>query len=138
MSAAQDVKAARFDWRVEVERAKADPHGAADLQSRRDEARANSLGLIITTSIFFVLLAAAIMFGGHAAIGPLLRRAVEAPRPAGVTGDLLYTMPDGVFCRHMAYDNATGNLIDGDIVRCPDGLEGGAPSDASGFKWDAH
>lgn len=137
MNGERDIGAGRFDWRVEGERAGADALGHGRSLSRRHEARANSLGLIITTSIFFVLLAATIMFGGHAAIGPLLKRAVGTPSPTA-SGDLVFAMPDGMFCRHMSYDNATGNLVEEGIVRCPERPGGKKSFESPEFKWGAH
>jgi hypothetical protein len=122
-----------FDWYVEPDQSL--PAAAAGYsRARRDENRAASVGLAITWSLLFVLLAAAIVAGGHAAVGSLLRHAV-AIRDAKGVGDVVYTMPDGVYCRHMSFDNATAEIREGAIERCPDRVGGGRPASASRFEW---
>ena len=75
-------------------------------RARLQEERAKSASVAIASSLFLALIAAALLVGGHAAIGPLLRSAIAA-RDAKETGDVVYTMPDGIFCRHMSFDNVT-------------------------------
>jgi len=135
MSTGKDVGSEAFDWYVEADHA---VESRRHIYSRayRDEERANSLGLIITTSLLFVLLASAILVGGHAAIAPLLQRAIVA-RDANVTGDIVYTMPDGVFCRHMSFDNATGEITEGAVEQCA-GPASGDRLSFTKFKWGAH
>lgn len=129
-----------FEWFVEPDAA---AHGAAagdHSRARRDEKRANranSVGLAITTSLLFVLLMAGILVGGHAAIGPLLSRAAAARASKGV-GDVVFTMPDGVFCRHMSFNNATAEVTEGDIEPCPDPIGSGARASSSRFEWGGH
>lgn len=136
MSAGKDPGTDTIGWHVE-------PSGSGRnarvrfSRTRRSEERANSLGLIVTTSLLFVLFAAAIMFGGHAAIAPLLRHVVTA-RGAMGRGDIVYAMPDGVFCRHMTFDNATGAVTEGAIEPCAQQMGGGDPLTESRFKWGAH
>ncbi len=103
-------------------------------RARRQEEREHSLGLIITTSLSFILFAAAILLGGHAVIGPLLQHAA-ATRDANGTGDFVYTMPDGVFCRHMSFDNHTGDITEDGIEECPGRTVGSADASASQFRW---
>ena len=112
------------------------PRSARDAGQPEDR-RANSLALIITTSLLFVLFASALLVGGHAIITPLLR----APAPGGGTnnrGDIVYTMPDGTFCQHMTFDNATGQISAGGIDRCDPSIGGGGGDRAAAFKWGAH
>ncbi len=135
MSAGKNAGSDTFDWYVEADHATADPRGHAHSRARRDEERAHSLGLVITTSLLFVLLASAIMFGGHAAIAPYLQRAI-AQRDANVTGDIVYTMPDGVYCRHMSFDNTTGEVTEGAVEQCAD-RTGRDQLLSSKFKWGA-
>jgi hypothetical protein len=137
MSTGKDAATETVDWYVEAERASPNARGRISLRAQRDEQRANSLALIIATAILFVLFAAAIMFGGRAAIGPLLSRAIDS-RDVNGTGDIVYAMPDGVFCRHMSFDNATGEVTEGAIAQCPDRIGGGGLLTNSKFKWGAH
>ena len=94
---------------------------------------------VIVSSLFFILLAASLLFGGHAAIDPLLRSVIAA-RAGAATGDFVSAMPDGKFCRHMSYDNATSELIEGTVERCPDDMVREHFRDASGkgFAWGEH
>ena len=139
MSTGHDAGAKTIDWYVEVDHAVFDAR-TRDLQRvRRHDDRANSLGLIITTSLLFVLIAAAVTFGGHAAISPLLSEAIAARdgKGAAMTGSIVFTMPDGVFCRYMSFDNANGEVAEAAIQHCPDQIVEGSAGMASGFKWDA-
>jgi hypothetical protein len=101
---------------------------------RRQEEREHSLGLIITISLSFILFAAAILIGGHAFIAPLLQRAAAA-RDANGTGDVVYTMPDGVFCRHVSFDNGTGDITEDGVEECPGSAVSKAQNEAPEFKW---
>lgn len=128
-----------IDWYVEVDHSRYEAPTRGLRQVRRDEERANSLGLIITTSLLFVLFAAAVAFGGHAAISPLLSQVVAArdARGSPFTGSIVFTMPDGVFCRYMSFNNASGEVAGAAVRQCPDQIAEGAAANASGFKWDA-
>jgi hypothetical protein len=75
----------------------------------------------IVSSLFLVLFAATLLVGGHAAIDPLLQSALQSvaeEHDSRSKGDIVYTMPDGVFCRHMSYDNVTGEQTGGSLQRC--------------------
>jgi hypothetical protein len=82
-----------------------------------DDDRAKSGRIVIVTFVFLLLLAAGLLIGGRAAIGPLLESAITG-RQANATGDLVYTMPDGVFCRRMSFDNVTAEVNESGIERC--------------------
>jgi hypothetical protein len=120
-------------------------HAAASPRVRKalrmrldDENGATSARAIIVSSLFLVLFAATLLFGGHAAIDPLLR-SVMAARDAGAVGDVVYSMPDGKFCRHMTFDNGTGNMVEGTVERCPDNIAREEfRSTASRFTWGEH
>ncbi len=126
-----------IDWYVEPDQGAPVAAVADHARARRDEKRANSVGIAVTTSLLFALLAAAILVGGHAAIAPLLRSAAAARESKGV-GDVVYTMPDGVFCRHMSFNNTTAEVTEGAIVPCPDPIGSGHRADASRFEWGGH
>jgi hypothetical protein len=136
MGAGQDATMESSDESVESAAAGADARTRGAARARRQEEREHSLGLIITISLSFILFAAAILLGGHAIIGPLLQRAA-AERDANGTGDVVYTMPDGVFCRHMSVDNGTGDITEDGIEECP-GRTVGRDTEASQFRWGAH
>jgi hypothetical protein len=82
-----------------------------------DEGGAKSGRVFIVTSVFLLLLAVGLLLGGRAAIDPLLDSAM-AGRQANATGDLVYTMPDGVYCRRLSFDNVTAEVTEGGIERC--------------------
>jgi hypothetical protein len=120
-------------------------HAAASQRARKvsrmrfnNEDGATSARAIIVSSLFLVLLAATLLFGGHAAIDPLLRSATAA-REAMAVGDVVYSMPDGKFCRHMTFDNGTGAMVEGTVERCPDSIAREEfRSTANGFAWGQH
>jgi hypothetical protein len=85
--------------------------------ARRGDSRATSTRAVITSSAFIVLLAAALLFGGHAAVDPFLHRNSDALDARG-SGDVVVTMPDGKFCRHMSFDNTTASMVEGTIEPC--------------------
>ncbi len=89
----------------------------APLKRSHVRARFGGAHVVIVFSLFLVLFAATLLIGGHAAIDPLLQSAAEA-RDSRNAGDIVYTMPDGKFCRHMSYDNVTGEQTGGSIRPC--------------------
>jgi hypothetical protein len=133
MSTGKDPHTETFEWYVEPDH-EPGPGGRELSRARRAEERENSLGIIITTSLLFVLFASALMVGGHAAIGPLLRSANAARNAAG-NGDVVYTMPDGTFCRHMSIDNLTGEISGGAVERCASRIGDERPLGPSRFEW---
>jgi hypothetical protein len=137
MSTRQDSGRETIDWFVEVDDTGTHEPVRKPLRVRQDDQRANSLGMIIITSMLFVLFAAALMVGGHAAFVPLLRSAIGVQGTNG-SGEALYTMPDGTFCRHMSIDNVTGQVIEGAIERCPGRIGDVRPGPASRFEWGSH
>jgi hypothetical protein len=102
-------------------------------RAQRDE-RAKSARVAIVVSLFLVLLMAALLVGGHAVIDPLLQSAA-ATREEKRVGDIVYAMPDGTFCRHLAFDNGTAELIEGAIEQCPSDLVKKRAQGATGFAW---
>jgi hypothetical protein len=124
-----------IDWYVEPDRFDAPlPPALARPRRHHDDERAQSLALAITTALLFVLIAGAVMFGGHAAIQPLLRHDT-ARESHGSTADVVYAMPDGVFCRRMAFDNATAEFISAAVERCPASIAGADAPNAGRFVW---
>ena len=100
-----------------------------------NEDRMSSIRAIIVSSLFLMGLASAMLFGGHAALDPLLQSAIAARHPIGV-GDVVYTLPDRVYCRHLSFDNVTGDITETSIGFCSDEIareERGRS--ARGFAW---
>ena len=84
-----------------------------------------------------MLLIAALLAGGRTVIDPLLQAAADA-RETKRAGDIVYTLPDGTFCRHLSFDNATAELTEGTIERCANDLSRDHPRAMIGFAWGAH
>jgi hypothetical protein len=123
-------------WFVEANRVSLSTLTRRRSSARLDEEHEKSARVVIVSSLFFVLIAAGLLVGGHVAIVPLLQAAVAARQSNG-TGDVVYTMPDGIFCRRMSFDNATAEVTQGGIERCSKDISGG-PSQAArgmGFQW---
>jgi hypothetical protein len=99
----------------------------------------SSIRAVIASSVFILLLSAALLVGGHAAIDPFLHPALEAD--ARGSSDVVVTMPDGKFCRHMSFDNTTGTMVEGTIVPCTVDItrdKRPAVTQERGFAWSIH
>jgi hypothetical protein len=103
---------------------------------RRDEQHTKTLRVTVVFSLFLALLAAALLVGGRTVIDPLIRAAADG-REAKRVGEIVYTMPDGTFCRHLSFDNATGELMESAIKQCEHNIAKARASDAMGFAWGA-
>jgi len=134
MSAAKDAGVEAPSWFAMAERALV---RAGRLCSPLDDERAVSGPIVMVASLFLALLAGALLTGGHSAIDPLLRAATAAREARGV-GEIVYTMPDGVFCRHMSFDNTTAEVVDSRVERCRTDIAGDRIRPARGFAWGAH
>lgn len=120
-------------WFVEADHASMTVRARQRGRSPIHDERMKSARVAIVSSLFLVLLGAALLLGGHAAIDPLLKSAMEARQAKGI-GDVLYAMPDGIFCRHMSFDNVTAQVVEGSLQRCT-GDSGDRARQASGFDW---
>jgi hypothetical protein len=138
MSAGKPAATDSAQWYVQPDHVRRFGHGPHATHASIDDRRANSLALIITTSLLFVLLASAVLVGGRAVISPLLRPSAVTGNATNNRGDIVYTMPDGMFCQHMTFDNATGRITTGGMDRCEPGSDGGGDRLSTGFKWGSH
>jgi hypothetical protein len=120
-------------WFVEADRASVTARERKRGRSRINDERMKSARVAIVSSLFLVLLGAALLLGGHAAIDPLLKSAMEARQAKGI-GEVLYAMPDGIFCRHISFDNATAQIAEGGLQRCA-GDGGERSRQSNGFAW---
>jgi hypothetical protein len=137
MNAGKHTATDRAQWYVQADHVRRFGHGLHATHSGLDEKRANSLALIITTSLLFVLLASAVLVGGHAVISPLLRPSAVTGNTTNNRGDIVYTMPDGMFCQHMTFDNTTGRITTGGMDRCDSSVGDGGDRLSTAFKWGA-
>lgn len=138
MSVGKPAASDRGQWYAHSDQLRRIGHGLHATHASLDDRRANSVALIITTSLLFVLFASALMVGGHAIITPLLRAPAADGENTNRRGDIVYTMPDGTFCQHMTFDNATGHMTSGGINRCDPDADSGSSGRGTGFKWGAH
>ncbi len=145
MSTDHDFVAETIDWYVEASYVEASyveaspaaattPEPPHRVWSPRGERRGDRLRTAIASSLVFILIGAALLFGGHAAVRPWLQAAAAGPDAKG-SGEVLYTMPDHVFCRHLSLDNETGILIEGALQRCPKDISGRPPFNPAAFCW---
>jgi hypothetical protein len=86
------------------------------LKKPRARALLGGAHAIIVFGIFVALFAATLV-GGRAAIDPMLESAAEE-QDSQSKADIVYTMPGGTLCRHMSYDNVTGEQTGGAIRPC--------------------
>jgi hypothetical protein len=121
-------------WFVEANQADATPRAARPSRTLRDENGATSSRAVIVSSLFLVLLASALLIGGHAALDPLLQSAIEARAAKGI-GAVVYPMPDGIYCRRVSFDNTTAEIAETAIERCPDDIVGQRIRASQGFAW---
>ena len=126
MSAGRTEDGETMAWYVEPGHFGA-PRTVLRRRRRRSDGRVNSLAVAVTAALLFVLVASAVMFGGRTALGTLLPRDGATASDADRTGSIVYAMPDGVFCRRMAFDNATAEVKSIAVERCPGaiGVAGG-------------
>jgi hypothetical protein len=126
-------------WFVEADRVRMNPRARKSLLLRfGGDDGTTSAHAVIVSSVFLILLAASLLFGGHAAIDPLLRTVIAA-RDTKAVGDVVYSMPDGKFCRHMSFDNVTAEVVEGTITPCPhDIARDEFRNKTGGFAWGTH
>jgi hypothetical protein len=121
-------------WFVEADQVGVTAHARRRGQPQMYDERMKSARVAIVSSLFLVLLGAGVLFGGHAAIDPLLKSAMEARENQGI-GAVLYAMPDGIFCRHVSFDNVTAQVSEGSLERCAKDPAGERPRLSAGFGW---
>ncbi len=102
-------------------------------RTRRDEQHAKAVRTGIVLSLFLVLMMAAVLVGGRALIDPMLQSAAE-DREANRVGEIVYTMPDGTFCRHLGFDNTTGEITERTVEQCDQDI-GKRTHPKTGFRW---
>ena len=137
MHAAQRARSQAASWFEGPDRVRVRPRARKTFRAQLADDGATSARAVIASSLFLVLLATALLVGGHAAIDPLLRSAIAA-REAKELGDVVYTMPDGKFCRHMSFDNETSEVIEGAVEPCAYDIVRDHSRSAKGFAWGAH
>jgi hypothetical protein len=97
--------------------------------------RAKTARLAVVLSLFLVFLAAALFVGCRKIVGPILRDAAAQTSEAHRKGDIVFTMPDGAFCRHLAFDNKTAELRESTVVQCQEARPRESFRAPRGFAW---
>jgi hypothetical protein len=104
-------------------------------QPRRTDARAKNARLAVVLSLFLVFLVAAIFVGCRRIVAPMMREAAAQTSEAHRKGDIVLTMPDGAFCRHLAFDNKTAELRETTVAQCQEARPRGSVRPQRGFAW---
>ena len=108
---------------------------------RREEQHAKNARVAFILSLFLAFLAAALLIGGRTFIDPMLRAASEA-RQSKRMGEVVFTMPDGAFCRHLSFDNKTAEISESTMDRCPEARPRSKEKESvgarKGFAWGAN
>ncbi len=104
------------------------------MRARRDERHAKAVRTGIVFSLFLLLLTGALLVGGRALIDPLLEAAANN-RESNRVGEIVYTMPDGAFCRHLAFDNVTGEVTERTVEQCDQDIGKRHTNGRTGFAW---
>jgi hypothetical protein len=101
---------------------------------RYDQAKAAPLAI----ALFLALVVTALLTVGHTLIDPVLTRVTQT-RPTNRVGDVVLAMPDGVFCRHLSFDNKTAEVLESGVDHCPYAAAGesGRSANVNGFSWGA-
>ncbi len=105
---------------------------------RRGDARVKKARLAVILSIFIVFLVAAVFVGCRKVVGPMMREAAAQSSEAHRKGDIVFTMPDGAFCRHLAFDNKTAELRESTVVQCQEARPRDTHRPPRGFAWGPH
>ena len=135
MSAAERVSAKAAPWNAASgRRGRAPPYRS---QLRREEQREKTKRAAVALSLFLALFVATLLVGGHSLIDPLLQQQFSLDRQANRVGDIVLTMPDGKFCRHMSFDNNTAEMVESGVRQCAVDRATGSVSRATSFKWGA-
>jgi hypothetical protein len=134
MSATERARAAASSWYKPPDRIRSN----AAARVRKDEQRTKKTRSIIVLSIFLAFLVPALFIGCRAFIGPMLRTNAEE-RQANRIGEVVFTMPDGAFCRRLSFDNKTAEVNESTVDHCPEarprGKEKEADTSRKGFAW---
>jgi len=89
--------------------------------------RAKTARLAVVLSLFLVLTIAAVFVGGRSVIVPILQKAMAQTADVHRKGSIVFTMPDGTFCRHLAFDNKTAELRESTVLQCPEARPRSSP-----------
>jgi hypothetical protein len=121
-------------WFVEADHISVTALARRRARARLEGGLAKSRRIAIVSSLFFVLIAAGLLIGGHAAIDPILQ-STAAERESQGLGAVVYMMPDGIYCRHMSFDNVTAQVTEGAMGHCQGDVGWERPEGTRPFSW---
>ena len=114
------------------------PVSRLTVRTRWEERNAKLSRVAVVLALFLVLLAGALLVTCRAVIDSMLQAPID-PRVANKVGDIVFTLPDGAFCRHLSFNNATAELMESSATPCPEAKPRGKKSDSQSghFAWGA-
>ena len=95
------------------------PVSRLTVRTRWEERNAKLSRVAVVLALFLVLLAGALLVTCRAVINSMLQAPID-PRVANKVGDIVFTLPDGAFCRHLSFNNATAELMESSAAPCPE------------------
>ena len=95
------------------------PVSRLTVRTRWEERNAKLSRVAVVLALFLVLLAGALLVTCRAVIDSMLQAPID-PRVANKVGDIVFTLPDGAFCRHLSFNNATAELMESSAAPCPE------------------
>ena len=112
------------------------PRSGRELRRAR-EAR-TKIWRVSVVAFFFVVVLGANLFVGAALMLKVLH--TEAGETAGSMrfGRITFPMLDGVFCRHVLFDNTTAEAKEDKVSRCDDDRIRERPGHTTSFNWGKH
>jgi hypothetical protein len=100
----------------------------------RADARVASARVVVTYALALLLVTATLLVSARTAIGPLLQSAADE-RAIRDTGAVVYTLPDGIYCRHLTFDNVTAEIKEGEMQLCGEGFSRARFRPRRSFAW---
>jgi hypothetical protein len=110
---------------------------AVRARQRSREDGATSGRVVVACSLLLLLVGATALVGARTTIESLLQSAAAA-RASLRTGQIVYTLPDGIYCRRVSFDNATAQISEGPMERCQNDVAGFRLRSKREFSWGKH
>jgi hypothetical protein len=100
------------------------------------EARTKFWRVIIVSAFFAVVLGANLLIGGVLMVKAFHKEGSQTAEALRI-GRVTYPMLDGVFCRHVLFDNTTVQMKEDKVSRCDDRASRSRHSRTT-FSWGSH
>jgi hypothetical protein len=101
---------------------------------RAREARTKLWRVSVVTTFFVVVLGANLLVGATLMLKALRAQAGETSASTRF-GRVTFPMLDGVFCRHVLFDNTTAEATEDKVSRCDDDRARERPHRTTSFNW---